>query len=83
MSKLKLNARNRADGLDLLRGIESNSVAAAFLDPQYRALLAVTNRGDLVVDPCAGGYGILEICRSIGRNFLGCDVNDDDGEMKT
>jgi site-specific DNA-methyltransferase (adenine-specific) len=44
------------------------------LELQSRILLAVTKRGDLVVDPCAGGYSVLEICRSTDRNFLGCDV---------
>lgn len=39
-----------------------------------RLIRAVTKRGDLVVDPCAGGYGVLEACRLSGREFLGCDV---------
>jgi site-specific DNA-methyltransferase (adenine-specific) len=44
------------------------------LELQRRILLAVTKQGDLVVDPCAGSYSILEICRNTGRNFLGCDI---------
>jgi site-specific DNA-methyltransferase (adenine-specific) len=39
-----------------------------------RLIRAVTKRGDLVVDPCAGGYGVLEACRRSGREFMGCDV---------
>lgn len=39
-----------------------------------RMLRAVTKRGDLVVDPCAGGYGVLEACRRTGRRFAGCDL---------
>jgi site-specific DNA-methyltransferase (adenine-specific) len=35
---------------------------------------ATTKRGDLVVDPCAGGYGTLEACLASGREFLGCDL---------
>lgn len=35
---------------------------------------ATTNLGDLVVDPCAGGYSVLEACRFSGRRFLGCDL---------
>jgi site-specific DNA-methyltransferase (adenine-specific) len=46
------------------------------LELQSRILLAVTGQGDLVVDPRAGGYGVLDICRSTDRNFLGCDVNE-------
>jgi site-specific DNA-methyltransferase (adenine-specific) len=44
------------------------------LELQSRILLAVTRPGDLVVDPCAGSYGVLEICLRTGREFLGCDV---------
>lgn len=39
-----------------------------------RLIRATTNRGELVVDPCAGGYGVLEACKLSGREFLGCDV---------
>lgn len=39
-----------------------------------RLIRAVTKRGDLVVDPCAGGYGVLEACRASGREFVGCDL---------
>lgn len=45
-----------------------------------RIIRTVTKRGDLVIDPCAGGYGVLESCRATGRRFLGCDIaGDDDG----
>lgn len=36
---------------------------------------AVTSRDDLVVDPCAGGFGVMEACQRSGRVFLGCDLN--------
>jgi site-specific DNA-methyltransferase (adenine-specific) len=39
-----------------------------------RLIRAVTRRGDLVVDPCAGGFGVLEACRLSGREFVGCDL---------
>lgn len=39
-----------------------------------RLIRAVTKRGDLVVDPCAGGYGVLEACQLSGREFIGCDL---------
>lgn len=39
-----------------------------------RLVRAVTKRGDLVVDPCAGAYGVLEACRASGRRFVGCDL---------
>jgi site-specific DNA-methyltransferase (adenine-specific) len=42
-----------------------------------RLVRAVTQKGDLVVDPCAGGYGVLEACRRTGREFVGCDISGD------
>lgn len=39
-----------------------------------RLLQAVTKSGDLVVDPCAGSYGVLEVCRGIRREYLGSDL---------
>ena len=34
----------------------------------------VTDPGDIVIDPCAGGYGTLDACRASGRTFIGCDL---------
>jgi site-specific DNA-methyltransferase (adenine-specific) len=39
-----------------------------------RIIRATTKAGDLVIDPAAGSYGVLEICRLTGRNFAGCDI---------
>jgi site-specific DNA-methyltransferase (adenine-specific) len=39
-----------------------------------RLIRAVTIKGELVVDPCAGGYGVLDACRLNGREFIGCDL---------
>lgn len=39
-----------------------------------RLVRAATDRGDLVVDPCAGGYGVLEACQASGREFVGGDL---------
>lgn len=43
-----------------------------------RLIRAVTSPGDLVVDPCAGGYGVLKACVAAGRRFVGCDIAKDD-----
>jgi len=42
---------------------------------QAKLIEAVTNEGDLVLDPCAGSFSVLEACRRQGRNFVGCDLN--------
>jgi site-specific DNA-methyltransferase (adenine-specific) len=41
---------------------------------QSRLIAAVTRDGDVVVDPCAGGYSVLEACRAVSRYFVGCDI---------
>lgn len=49
-----------------------------------RIIRACTAKGDLVVDPCAGGYGVLDACRLSEREFVGCDLlttGEDDGEV--
>ena len=35
---------------------------------------ATTEEGDLVVDPCAGSFIVLEVCQATKREFLGCDL---------
>ena len=35
---------------------------------------ATTNPGDVVLDPAAGGYNVLEAAVCTRRRFLGCDV---------
>jgi site-specific DNA-methyltransferase (adenine-specific) len=38
-----------------------------------RLIAAVTQRGDLVVDPCAGSFVVMHAARVLGRDFIGCD----------
>lgn len=42
---------------------------------QGELIAAVSDAGDLVIDPAAGSFSVLEACRLQGRNFLGCDLN--------
>lgn len=41
---------------------------------QRRLIEAVTNPGEIVVDPAAGSYSVMEAAMGAGRNFIGCDV---------
>ncbi len=43
---------------------------------QKKLIEAVTNKGDVVVDPAAGGYSVLKAAIETERNFLGCDIVD-------
>jgi site-specific DNA-methyltransferase (adenine-specific) len=38
-----------------------------------RLIGAVTDPGDLVIDPAAGAFGVLHAARELGREFVGCD----------
>lgn len=42
---------------------------------QGELIEAVTNRGDIVVDPASGSFSVMEACKIRGRHFLGCDLN--------
>ena len=42
---------------------------------QARLIAAVTDPYDIVIDPCAGSFSVLEACKKTERNFLGCDLN--------
>jgi site-specific DNA-methyltransferase (adenine-specific) len=39
-----------------------------------RLIRAATKRGDLIIDPCAGGYGVLDACLASGCEFIGGDL---------
>ena len=40
-----------------------------------RALIeATTEPGELVVDPCAGSFVVLEACQETGREFMGVEL---------
>ena len=36
--------------------------------------MATTNQGDLIIDPCAGSFVVLEVCRELKREFCGVDL---------
>jgi site-specific DNA-methyltransferase (adenine-specific) len=35
---------------------------------------ATTSEKDLIIDPCAGSFIVLEVCQELNRNFLGVDL---------
>lgn len=42
---------------------------------QAELIAAVTGEGDIVIDPAAGSFSVMEACQRTGRRFLGCDIN--------
>ena len=63
----------------VLEKLESKFTHAKPINLQARLIEALTNAGDVVIDPAAGSYSVLEACRRTGRQFLGCDIR---GEHK-
>ena len=39
-----------------------------------RLIGAVTQPGDLVVDPAAGSFVVMRVANQMGRDFVGCDI---------
>ena len=44
------------------------------LDLQARLIEAVSDPGDLVIDPAAGSFTVLQAAQRVGRQFVGCDI---------
>lgn len=45
------------------------------VDLQGELISSVSNEGDIIIDPAAGSFSVMESCKLRKRNFLGCDVN--------
>ncbi|MER2520017.1 MAG: DNA methyltransferase, partial [Bdellovibrionales bacterium] len=41
---------------------------------QAAVIAATTDKNDIVVDPAAGSYSVMNAAHSVGRRFLGCDL---------
>ena len=41
---------------------------------QSKLIEAVTNENDVIIDPAAGSYSVMESCFKTNRHFLGCDI---------
>lgn len=44
------------------------------IELQKQLILATTDENDYILDPASGGYSVFEACRTINRNFIGCDI---------
>lgn len=53
---------------------DKNHTHAKPVELQKRLIKAVTNKGDIVVDPSAGGYSVLKSALEMERHFVGCDI---------
>ena len=42
---------------------------------QGKLIEAVSHVGDVIVDPAAGSFSVMEACKLTDRHFLGCDIN--------
>jgi site-specific DNA-methyltransferase (adenine-specific) len=41
---------------------------------QAALIAAVTRKGDVVLDPAAGSYSVMDSAKRVGRTFIGCDL---------
>lgn len=41
---------------------------------QSRLIEAVSNEGDVIIDPASGSFSVMKSSNSVYRNFLGCDI---------
>jgi len=53
---------------------DRNHIHAKPIGLQKRLIEAVTNKGDIIVDPAAGGYSVMKSALEVDRHFLGCDI---------
>lgn len=53
---------------------DKNHTHAKPVGLQMRLIKAVTNKGDVVLDPSAGGFSVMKSANQMERNFLGCDI---------
>lgn len=44
------------------------------IELQQRLIAAVTEEGDIVADPAAGGFSVMTAALGIRRHFIGCDA---------
>ncbi len=53
----------------------SKGTHAKPIELQKRLIEAVTHPGDVVLDPAAGTFSVLDACQACDRTFIGCDIN--------
>lgn len=41
---------------------------------QKNLISSISSINDYILDPCAGSYSVFEACKTIERNFIGCDL---------
>ncbi len=44
------------------------------IELQRRVIAATTKDGDVILDPASGGFSVLEACKLLDRDFIGCDI---------
>jgi len=56
---------------EAVRTIHPHCKPLGFLEP---LIVATTMVGDYVIDPAAGGFGVMYAAHKLERNFIGCDA---------
>ncbi|MGH7237700.1 MAG: DNA methyltransferase, partial [Candidatus Saccharimonadales bacterium] len=53
---------------------DRNHTHAKPVELQKRLIQSVSNAGDTIVDPAAGGYSVMKSALEVDRHFIGCDI---------
>ncbi len=53
---------------------DRNHTHAKPVELQKQLIQAVTNPGDVVVDPASGGFSVMKSAMDVDRHFVGCDI---------
>ena len=69
-TKYKINYKNKADGLDLLRHIDDKSLKVVFFDPQYRGVLDKLKYGNEGVSRGKGRAELTQMSFETIHQFL-------------
>lgn len=60
--------------LEKIENGDRNHIHAKPVDLQETLIRAVSNKGDIIVDPAAGGYSVMKAALNMSRHFIGCDL---------
>lgn len=44
------------------------------IELQKQLIISTTKPGDVVCDPCSGGYSVFNACKAVNRDFIGGDI---------
>jgi len=83
IQKKPLKAKETWDRRDIRNLYREKAMTKNHLHQKPRELTKIliettTEEGDLVLDPCAGSFAVLDVCKETHRTFIGTDIKTGD-----